>query len=527
MIRLDRLSLSFGQRPILTNISFEIRRGETLALVGESGGGKTSLARLLLGLVPGRRTESRDSRRPQATGFHWSGAAWVGDLDVLRAGAAQMRAFRGREIGLIVQALSDALNPHLTVKQHMQEMLNARRRRGVDAREACLAHNIPEELHDRFPAKLSGGEIQRILTALALVSRPRYLVLDEPTASLDPVNKERAINAFTAGREERSQLLITHDLDLASRLADHLGVLHRGQLVEMGPTDEVLDNPTHPYTQALTGIDASAGNRHGRTIFVCTDLLPEADAGFLPGRLQTPVLREGLQVLKLSHRVNGQPVLREVSVFAPPGTCLAVLGASGCGKSTFARLLTGFDQAQAGTIVWFDETSLKKDRRGHPGGGGLAEPLPSALVSQHPHRAMAPHFSVADVLREALRLTKRTYSDTRTCIQERIDALLLQVGLPTDPDFLDRRTAVLSGGEAQRLAIARALATRPRFIVVDEPTSALDMCARVQVLNLLNALKRKEAMTLVIFTHDMDAVFHLADCAFRLESGRLERFPIP
>lgn len=538
MIRLDKLSLSFEDRPILNQVSFEVPRGKTLALIGESGGGKTSIARLLLGLVDGQRVHRYGSGcKSSKGGFQWSGDAWVGGLDVLRATSPQLRAFRGRKIGLIVQGLSDALNPHLTVLEHIDEMLKVHRIAEIDARQACSAYNLPKELLHRFPAGLSGGEVQRLLTALALIGKPEYLVLDEPTASLDPISRELAIQSFAVGRDERCQLLITHDLDLARRMADSVGVLYKGRLIEIGPTSRILTRPAEAYTRSLLNADTHmrpSGSKQYLTAFessnpVVNNVSKSADTVEVTSKSRQVSRKAGILVSDLSHGFGGTQVLRNISVFVPKGTCFAILGPSGCGKSTFARLIAGYESVQSGEVGWcsslpesLKETSerstvIKK-----------ADASTSALVSQHPHRAMARHFSVAQVLQEALLLRRAVgqlkpaeYAEANRAA---LKALLDGVGLPTDSEFLGRRTAALSGGEAQRLVIARALATKPRYLVADEPTSALDIHSRAQVLDLLCELKQQQGLTIVLFTHDPVAAQYLGDDTVRLVGGKLTAF---
>ncbi len=506
MIRLEKVFLRFADKTILDGVSFQVGNEETVAMVGESGGGKTSLARLLLGLLDGGPSDRRHSGAK--AGFRWSGSARVGDLDVLTATPRQMRAYRGRRAGLIVQALSDALNPHLTVLQHMEEVLKVRRVAGIDAGAACLDHNIPRHLHHRLPAGLSGGEIQRVLTALALIGDPPYLILDEPTASLDPANKERAVATFSKGRGNRCQLLITHDLDLARRLADRTGVLHQGRLVEIGPTADVFARPTDAYTRSLLQASGDTATARVRTPEPSEqEILPTA-----PIAADGAAERSGLLVSNVTHGYGGPPVLQDISVFVPAGTCLAILGESGCGKSTLARLLTGFEPLQSGKIAWC------------PTAGPSAFSL-SALVSQHPHRAMARHFSVEQVLREAVLLSRKRHRGTRARRSDidrgQIESMLSRVGLPVDDGFLARKTAALSGGEAQRLVIARALAANPRYLIADEPTSALDMRARAQILSLLRKLTEESGLALVLFTHDPAAAHALANRHLHLRNGEL------
>ena len=481
MIRIADLCLWHDDDQILDNIGFEVAMGETLAIIGESGGGKTSLARLLLGLLGGRHMGA--SR--QGRGFRWTGRAEVGGIDVLRAGRSEMARFRGRMAGMIVQALSDALNPHMKVREHVEEMLASHGMHHIDAEAARGAWNIPQRIWERYPAGLSGGEIQRVLTALAMLPAPRYLVLDEPTASLDNANREKAMQAFTRGRDSRCQVLITHDLDLVDRLADRVVVLRQGHIVEIDAARKILDAPSERYTERLIAAarDVAAPPRSEKA----------GSAGLRESTISTP---PGLHVSDLCHGYGKANVLDALSFHLPKGDCLAVLGESGAGKSTLARLLCGYERARSGHIAWIGD-----DRR--------PAPPRAALISQHPHRAMPSHFTVAQVLREALTLAERHAMDA-TGGKQRIGELLELVGLPTQEDFLERPSAVLSGGEAQRLVIARALAGRPNYLVADEPTAALDMLSRSTVLKLLKRLQDEQALTIVLITHEPEIAGYMS-----------------
>ncbi|SDQ33670.1 ATP-binding cassette domain-containing protein [Pseudovibrio sp. Tun.PSC04-5.I4] len=487
MIRVEQLSLYHGIRPLLQDITFEIHPGQTLAVIGEPGGGKTSLAHVLMGLTHGYRLKDGQVPVPK-NNFSWTGEAWLGQLNVLRANKHQLQAMRGHSSGMIVQALADALNPHLTVLQHVQELLHVHGIYRRDARDVCAKGNIPERLLHRYPAALSGGEIQRVLTTLALVNDPEFLILDEPTTALDMVNREIALRAFQNGSERRCQMLITHDIDLARRLATHAAVLRQGRLTEIGTAEEVLEQPRSLYTQQLLKLRRASNKPRP---------FPKDNS------IQDPILEakvgNGLTINCISHEIQGTPLLSDVSAFVPAGRCMAVLGPSGSGKTTLAHLLTGYEKIQDGFVYW---------------GTDVARTRPLAtLIPQHPHRAMACHFSVAEVLQEALMLTDGDMAD--------LTKLLERVGLPTESDFLKRKTANLSGGEAQRLVIARALATRPNCLVADEPTSALDMQARSQVLEILRGAMRNRNVALVLFTHDLDVTRALADKICHLEQGQL------
>ncbi|RMC37246.1 ABC transporter ATP-binding protein [Paracoccus alkanivorans] len=458
MIRIRNLSLWQGDQAILRNISLEIACGETLGLIGPSGGGKTSLARMMLGIVP------RMAR--------WSGQIVVDGFDVLRAPARRLRSFRKHDAGMIVQALADSLNPHLTVGQHLHET-------GQDPHRVCLNFNIPVSLLPRLPRDLSGGEIQRVLTALALAKSPRLLLLDEPSAALDPANRDWARQRFAEGAGERAQLLISHDLELVRQLADRIAVMRAGELAGIGPA-HVLDAPQHQCIHKF--------------------MAPATKPAFsLPSATPRQAETGGLVTSGICHMIGGQPLLRNISLQLPAGECLAVLGPSGSGKSTLAQILAGYITQPKGRIRWQDGS----------------RPPRVALISQHPHRAMAAHFPVSEVLAEALRLAGDRPEAAR------IGPLLRDIGLPDTPEFRARRTADLSGGEAQRLVIARAIALHSDILVADEPTSALDPANRDQLLGLFNRLKRECDLALVLMTHDRLAAQAVADRIGYLKDGRL------
>lgn len=285
---------------------------------------------------------------------------------------------------------------------------------------------------------------------------------------------------------------------MAEKIADRVGVLHQGCLVEVGATDSLFQAPAHPYTQSLLhSLRKSATHRNTHKISKSAkDSTAEDSIG--PNS-------QGLCLSGICYHYRHQPLFQNISAFIPAGHCLAILGPSGCGKSTMARLLSGYLESQKGDISW------------HP----ASDQKPAAmacLVSQHPHRALAPHFSVQDVLTEALMFDRKQTSPDQ---QISITDLLAQVGLPTDSAFLKRKTKILSGGEAQRLVIARALLANPRYLVADEPTSALDLVSCDRIIHLLRNLIQTRHISLILFTHDLAVARQLGDQCCQLSQDRL------
>lgn len=474
MIDVRDLSFKAGQQAVLSRINFTIAQGETLALIGPSGSGKTSLAMLLLGLQAGAHRKSQQTRR----GEHWSGAALVAGIDMLRASTAARRRVLGAQIGLIVQGISDALNPQLTVRNHINEVLHRHRLHEITVEDICARYNIPVRLLDQFPVALSGGETQRVLAALALLPRPKALVLDEPNASLDAENRERALKIFSNGAEERAQLLISHDLELIAKMSDRIAVLVAGEIVETGPTAQVLTHPQNKYAQMFLGKQTGPKRRTAR-----------------PPRTVAPLLH----IANLGYAYGARQILANLDFRIGTNEFVAITGESGGGKSTLARLIAGFLPIQKGSFVWTEK-----------------EPTNSRIgfVSQTPHQAIAPHFSVYQTLHEAFTLMRLPID------AQSIPELLHKVGLPNTSQFLLRQTRNLSGGEAQRLSIARALIGDPQLIVADEPTSALDPISKAKVFETLHQIQGR-GVSIVMFTHNKSDALQHADRILQLNSGTI------
>ncbi|MDF9302189.1 ATP-binding cassette domain-containing protein [Tritonibacter mobilis] len=558
MISIQNLSLFVGETALLQDISFDVAEGETLALVGPSGAGKSSLARLLLRLPEGQITKApRRSFDPRPKGLarlcarnpsgrmRWSGQALLEGTDLLRATPAQMRRLRGQQIGLIVQSLSDALNPQLTLRAHIAE-LKAQHPHLATPETICTEFNLPTALLDQLPAQFSGGETQRVLTALVLLPQPGCLILDEPTAALDPDNQARTLRMLEHGRSARAQILICHDPALAAQLADHIAVLDRGRLIEFGPARRLQHQPRHALTRALL-----------------TPPRPSRPTAALPSRREAI-----LRIEALSHSHGKAQVFQDLSFSLHRGACLAVRGPSGCGKSTLAHLLVGLAPCQQGRITWLGRPESEPKSAPKPApdsetesdAGSKRTPAPRTrprigYVPQLPHRALTAHFTVAQTLAEAQTLAQKTphrlfsgpslgpwqwpwkKTEHRTVHSTGHGAeqwtgratwlrrphlatpaacraareALRAVGLPTGAAFLARRTRDLSGGEAQRLCLARALLCNPEVIVADEPTSALDPRAQAQVIHTLQDLKHRAGIALLLITHDPQVADQLAD----------------
>lgn len=335
MISIANLSLRIGSRTLLDRVSLSIGNGETVALIGESGSGKTSLARLLLGLRPANGKD-----------MSWDGDVRIDRYALNRMTGPQWRPYRGRTISLLSQSLADALNPQITVEQDLRESLALHTGRKLTTLELCQRHNIPVDLLHRYPARLSGGEIRRVMSALALAGDPPNLVLDEPTSALDFANQDAAVQLIATAKANRATLLITHDIALAHKLADRIVQLDGGRFNAVQNTSDVASVLLRRLAMP-----------HGSTM-------------------------PALEVTGLSHTFGERPILQDVSLKVGRSECTAIVGASSAGKTTPGWLISGFEPLQRGEII---------------AGGRIA------FISQHPHRALPPHFSVRQVLAEAKR----------------------------------------------------------------------------------------------------------------------------
>lgn len=465
-----------GGPPVLRDACLSLSAGQVLGVVGRSGSGKSSLAHGLLGHVrPGLEVRA--------------GTVRVAGLDPFdRAGA---RRLRGRAVSFLGQDPASSLNPALRIGGQIAEAVRLRSalkdRDGVRARvgELLLSVRLPadREFRGRLPGQLSGGQAQRVALALALAGRPGLLVLDEPTSGLDPVLADgmRALLAEALCQDDRAALLVSHDPAWINSVADDVIRLDAGRITGRGTP---VVPPSVPRPRAAPG-----GGAHGGAARVTA---------------AEPTVAGRLSVRRL-HAVHGRvPVLHDVSLTVPAGSCTALVGASGSGKTTLARCLAGLYPKTSGTVDW----------SGAGGSGGRGAPV--QLVAQDSRGALNPRESVGVALTRPLRgvggLPARAASD------EAVRSLGM-VGL--DTEVLGRRPGELSGGQRQRVALARTLAAEPRVLVCDEITSALDPETAGRVLDLLDSLRRTIGLTVVMVTHDLAAAAGRADQVVVLDEGRV------
>ncbi len=494
------LSVAFhqpsGTSLAVDRISFEIRRGECVALVGKSGSGKSVSALSILKLLP------------YPTASHPSGSIHFKGRELIDMPENEIRSIRGNDISIIFQEPMTSLNPLHTIESQIGEILQLHGNvRGSMARARTLELLTqvgipePETRLASYPHQLSGGQRQRVMIAMALANEPDLLIADEPTTALDVTVQAQilALLAEIRARLGMSLLFITHDLGIVRRIADVVCVMSNGKIVEKGPVEQVFTAPQHPYTRALLAAEPKpdpAPPRPESPVVISADDL----------KVWFPVKR-GLLRKTVGHikAVDG------VSLSVRKGETLGVVGESGSGKTTLGLALLRLISSN-GPIVF-----LGKDIQGLRFKAMLPFRRDMQIVFQDPFGALSPRMSVGDIIAEGLAVHQRKLSEADR--EARVIKALKEVGL--DPATRFRYPHEFSGGQRQRISIARAVVLEPNFVVLDEPTSALDMLLQAQMVDLLRELQRKHDLTYLFISHDLRVVASLASHLIVMRHGKV------
>lgn len=569
-LSIDGLSVRYSTARVIRNVSLSIAPGEAYGLIGESGSGKSTVAFTVMRYLNG--------------GAVSAGKVTIAGHDMLSLDERRLKQIRGPVVSMVFQDPMNALNPSIRVGEQIAEGL--RYHTGIDkaaaaARAVDLIGQVklpePEEIAQRYPHQLSGGQQQRIVIAMALALEPALLILDEPTTGLD-VTTEATILDLISEIKRRSNvalLFISHNLGVVARMCERVGVLYAGELIEEGPTAEVLQRPSHPYTRGLiNAVPTIAGERelvgmpgslpdltevpegcifrarcpmavescargpipvatvrprHTSRCLRWRDRPTELGASsVMPARPSLDAAPVRLEVDRLERTFPGPrrlpffklrpaiQALRGVSLDIRAGETVAVVGESGSGKSTFGRLVAGLDRPAGGTISFEgrDITIPSRDR-------SIDDQRAVQFIFQNPHSALNPHHTVEKIVGRPLRLYLGLHGAE---LRRRTREILAAVRL--GERYLARTPDELSGGEKQRVCIARAFAASPRLVVCDEPTSALDISVQAAILQELRILQREsEAKTAYMFiTHDLGVVRQIADRVAVMYLGEIVEF---
>jgi len=498
-LRISAVRENADDLPIVKGVDFKVRRGEVVALIGESGSGKTTISLSALGYCkPGLK-------------FAGGEALLLGE-NVIGKTTDELRPSRGINVAYLAQSAAATFNPSIKINEQVTEspVLHGTKTQ-AEANEKALAlyHALelpnPESIGERYPHQVSGGQLQRLMAAMALCGDPDLLVLDEPTTALDVTTQIEVLKAFkkVIKEEGAAAIYVTHDLSVVAQVADHIVVLYSGEVKEAGPTDTIINAPQHPYTKRLmaaikplpeAGQGEETSDEHMRDVPALE--AKEIDAGY--GGIGS----DGKPRI---------PVLRDINVAIERGKTVGIIGESGCGKSTLARVFAGLLPAADGQVLLHGDAlpAAVEDRTRH-------QLQKVQFVYQMADTALNPRQRIRDIIGRPIEF----YAGLRGAAKRtRVNELLDMVELPEQ--FADRYPHELSGGQKQRVNLARALAAEPEVVLCDEVTSALDTIVGANVIDLLKRLRSETGVSFVFISHDLSTVSSFADEIVVLYAGRV------
>ena len=503
LLEIDRLKIEArndngGLLPIVNGISFNVRGGEVVALIGESGSGKTTIALSVLGYTkPGLEFTEGEVR--------------LDGRDIISMPPEEKQQLRGKRVAYLAQSAAAAFNPALTIGEQVTEsvvihgqMSQDEANQRAESLYRALELPDPERLGRRYPHQVSGGQLQRLMAAMALCGKPDLLILDEPTTALDVTTQIEVLKAFKAviKQEGTAAIYVTHDLSVVAQIADHIVVLYAGDIQEQGTAEKIINRPGQDYT---------------RRLMAAVRPTPEAGQGdetLKNHQRDVPALEVRNITAGYGRRRDGTPsvmVLRDVNVAIESGHTVGVIGESGCGKSTLARVMSGLLPASEGEVL-LDGEPLQPDLKNR----SRSQLQKVQFVFQMADTALNPRQRIDHIIGRPLEFYFGLKGKER---RKRIDELLHIVELPRE--FASRYPEELSGGQKQRLNLARALAASPKVLLCDEIISALDSIVGANVIELLKRLRKQTGVSFVFISHDLSTVASFADEIVVLYAGRV------
>ncbi len=529
IIEVKNLSVSFGEKQVLNNISFKVQQGETLGIVGESGSGKSITSLVIMSLI----SPVAKIHQGSEILFHQNGKT----INLLELDQNQMRKIRGNEIAMIFQEPMTSLNPSLRCGEQVEESIVLHQKLSkseAKAKVLALFEKVklpnPERIYKAYPHELSGGQKQRVMIAMAIACEPKLLIADEPTTALDVTVQKATLELLKSLQKEHhmSMIFISHDLGVIANVCEEVLVMFRGNVVEQGNVETIFNHPKENYTKGLIACRPKLDERYKRLPTV-KDFLENENH---QSEIYTTTERQEFH----AKIYNQQPILEvknlkkyfypstffgkaktpnvkavdDISFKVYPGETLGLVGESGSGKTTLSRTILLLEQPTAGEIIFngvditkLNKTEIRKLRKD------------IQIIFQDPYSSLNPRHSVAQIITDPMQV-----HGIGTNKKERIEiaaSLLEKVGLTAND--LNKYPHEFSGGQRQRIGIARALALKPKFIICDESVSALDVSVQAQVLNLLNDLKEEFGFTYIFISHDLAVVKYMSDQLLVMQHG--------
>lgn len=497
LLKIENLSMAFMEGPaaaqVLNHVGLDLEMGQVVALVGESGGGKSLTALASLGIIPEAATVDPASK------------LYFNLIDILRTPEYRLQQLRGREMAMIFQDPQSALNPVYRVGEQISEMLSNNTNDKKDKQVIILrllqnaGIDDPESCIELYPHQLSGGMAQRVMVAMMMADQPKLLIADEPTSALDVNHQNQIIDLFLK-LKKKSQMglfLITHDLKLAAKVADQIVVIQKGKIIERQKTVDFFRFPLNDYSKKL---------------IAAADLKSQNNKDKMIGEVILLIKNLTITVKNHAWSWRSTKIVDNVSLSVRQGETVALIGESGSGKSTIARAIMRLLRTASGSIIFENHDILKLNRKRHLKLSGELQ-----IIFQDPYSALNPKMLIRDILLEGLNLFKPTLP-----LSEKIKLIvdeLQEVGLTAD--VLTRFPHEFSGGQRQRICIAKALLLQPKLLICDEITTALDNLAQLQVLDLLKKIQAARRLSYLMITHNAAIVDYMADRVLVLRQGRI------